>query len=54
MKKINIEPIECNTCGYEYNSIEYNECPMCKQMHILSKDFLITTDDNIEPEEYNT
>jgi predicted Zn-ribbon and HTH transcriptional regulator len=54
MKRLNVIQVECNTCGYTYNSLEYNECPVCEKMHILSKDFLVTTDDDIESEQYIT
>lgn len=38
----------CRLCGHTYNSIEYNTCPVCEEMKELSKDFLITTDDDID------
>ncbi len=50
-----VKEITCQICYHTYNMIEYDTCPMCQHMHELSKEFLITTDDDIDPtENYNT
>jgi len=45
----------CSICGHIYNLNEYDNCPICDEMHELSKDFLIITDEddnNIFPDQY--
>jgi hypothetical protein len=41
----NIQERECKICYNVYNMIEFDTCPMCEEMHELSKEFLMTTDD---------
>ncbi len=46
---------QCTNCGHIYNLNEYDNCPICDRIHELSKDFLITTDEddnNISPDQY--
>jgi len=55
MKRLEVIEKQCNICGHIYNQNEYNNCPVCERMHELSKDFLITTDEddnNISPDQY--
>lgn len=46
MKRLKIVIIQCHTCGFEYDADEHTDCPQCERMHILSKDFLKSTDDS--------